>query len=124
MKFLTAPPIVPLVFNRWRLAGTLLFVDSQDRVWNIPEGFEYDLASVPRIFWSLYPPQISTRASAVHDWLYVYQPVSRKEADQILYEGLIAEGVPKYRAKIIWSAVRAGGYFPWRKRKKDLGRGR
>ena len=38
---------------------------------SIPEGFESDRASVPRIFWSIIPPLGKYSIGAlIHDWLY------------------------------------------------------
>lgn len=116
MPFLTDPDINDDGFNRWRLVSTLVYEDWRGKLWYVPSGFRYDFASVPRVLWSIYPPQIAVKASCVHDWCYRTKPagVSRKEADRLLYEGCIDEGLPRVRAKVIWAAVRLGGGFSWR----------
>lgn len=59
------------------------------------------------------------KAATIHDWLYsgygiakadgtIYYP-TRKEADQVLYRALRAEGVAKWRAWMFYAGVRIGG---------------
>lgn len=38
----------------------------------VPTYFRTDMASIPRIFWSIYPPTGRyQRAAIIHDWLYI-----------------------------------------------------
>ena len=78
----------------------------------VPAGFTTDFASVPRI------PMIfdwlgdrGNLAATVHDYLYTapHPLPSRDLADQILYEALIAQGVPELDAQAIYEGVRLGG---------------
>lgn len=88
----------------------------------VPAGFDTDYASVPRVFWSIYPPDGSyTEAAIIHDWLYWEQPpqLSRKQCDQVFLEGMAALGVPWHRRRIIYSSVRLGGWAAWNKNKKE-----
>jgi hypothetical protein len=91
----------------------------------VPEGFDTDYASVPRIFWSLYPPDGSyTEAAVIHDAVYFYQSlwldqggpgITRSVADTIFLEAMTALGVPLLRRRLLYTAVRAGGWLPWRR---------
>lgn len=45
---------------------------------------------------------------------------SRKACDRMLYDGCILLGKPKWRAKCIYTGVRTGGWYRWRKYKKDI----
>lgn len=85
----------------------------------VPAGTTTDFASIPRALWSLMPathPQIAG-AALIHDELY-HQPafrVSRKEADQVLVEGMALLGAPWWRRQIVYRAVRllgGGGFRP------------
>ena len=52
---------------------------------NVPVGFVTDFASIPRIFWSVLPPDGKyTHPAIVHDYLYWTQRGPREDADQIL----------------------------------------
>jgi hypothetical protein len=97
----------------------------------VADGFDTDYASVPRIFWSIYPPDGSyTEAAIIHDALYFYQarsgiggplggpdhltlPITRAQADTVFLEAMAALGVPAVRRRILYSSVRAGGWLAW-----------
>ena len=69
--------------RQWKLAQGLVYAGHTD-TFHVPAGFETDFASVPRAFWSVFPPYGPyTKSAVLHDWLYVTQPagVSRKDAD-------------------------------------------
>lgn len=62
---------------------------------HLPKGMILDGASVPRLFWSVYPPDGLFRAgTTAHDFLYCQQgvfnrrerPLTRKESDDVLLE--------------------------------------
>jgi hypothetical protein len=95
---------------------------------DIPEGFETDLGSIPRIFWGLISPD-SPWASAyvVHDSLYRDAGPSRAMCDLILYEALavpqrieeedreLQVTMPPERRIAVYRAVRIGGWRAYRK---------
>lgn len=85
----------------------------------IPEGFVFDAASVPRIVWSaISPTELGVVAPLVHDWLYrtggQYGALSRSQADQIFLDHMKAEGVSAWRRWAAYAAVRIGGGGSWR----------
>jgi hypothetical protein len=103
--------------------------DNGDTI-TMPSGATTDLGSVPKFAWSFgFPPDgIGVRAYVIHDLLYrtcgtcvlagvTYRSraaiYNRSEADDILRRGLIACGVPAWRARVVWAAVRAGGGAGW-----------
>lgn len=89
----------------------------------VPEGFEFE-ESIPTVLFSLSRPRgESKRAACVHDWLYrkgSYTnfggtfPVTRKQADAVYHELLIAKGVHPVRAYFRWLGVRFGGRTSWK----------
>lgn len=107
---LPAPVLTYLGAGRWRLEKPYL--------WNsiaVPEGFMFDLASVPRAFWWLIAPfELSIVAPLIHDWLcshgksYGY---SRKQADEIFSTLMELEGVPRWRRRLAYRAVRLNAIF-------------
>lgn len=51
----------------------------------IPEGFGTNLASIPRVFWFVFPPFGKyTTPSIVHDYFYTTNKLPREDAD-LLY---------------------------------------
>lgn len=83
----------------------------------VPEGFQTDLASVPRLpVVYLLAGATGNEAAVVHDFLYSTQPCTRKQADDVFHEALLAAGAPRWRAWMMWCGVRAGGGSHWAKR--------
>ncbi len=77
----------------------------------VPAGFVSDLASVPRIFWTLFPPDSSySQAAVLHDWLCVKRGAVEKSYDYkqvsyIFYESMLVLDVNKFTAKTMYHAV-------------------
>ncbi len=103
---------------------------------NIPAGFRFDLASVPRIAWTVIgaPFQYGKAAPVCHDLTYHYggnvpwgmitpwRPFSRHEADKLFLEMMTAERVPTVRRRLAYHAVRLFGSGAWAERIKGQGR--
>jgi len=101
------------------LIAPFYFLSSTRGVTEVPTGFDTDYASVPRIFWSIYPPDgIYTPAALVHDFKYKKQDCTRAEADALFLEAMAACGVPWLRRHILHKSVRAGGWLAWRRNQK------
>lgn len=78
----------------------------------IPAGFTTDLASIPKILWSIYSPNKANTipAAVIHDYLYFCPgEMARSEADSIFYDALIYKHVGAWTAYKYWSAVRVFG---------------
>jgi hypothetical protein len=107
------PLIVPAdhKMKKWRLLADVCY-ETEDRsiLINAPKGFVCDLASVPRIFHGLYKPQGKYgKAAIVHDFLCRERFLPSKKVHKIFHEAMRADGVPKLRAWIMYTAVRIGG---------------
>ena len=90
-------------------------------VWEIPEGFVTDLASVPKFFWGILPPLGRySRAAVVHDYLYVTGVVSRRDADGVFLRIMKERGVSRLTRYTMWTAVRAFGWLYWKHGRRDL----
>lgn len=103
--------------------------DDQEELIIVPPGFVTDLASVPRVVWSFYPPDGPwAKAAVIHDFLYATKgtgewhtqrgitradPYSRKEADDILREAMADRNVGQWEQGVIWASVRLGGAGGW-----------
>ncbi|MEN8234191.1 MAG: DUF1353 domain-containing protein [Actinomycetota bacterium] len=113
--------------NAWRLEEPYAYADG-DHAITVPEGFLFDLASIPRAFWWLVSPfELSIAAPLLHDFLYQHAGVppagsikpprtySRSEADRLFLHMMETEGVPGWRRGPAYAAVRAFGWLGWRK---------
>lgn len=75
----------------------------------VPEGYEFDGASTPRILWSIVEPLgKQAKPACLHDWLYA-GGVSRFIADCVFREALVVVGVPFWKTWLVWLAVRLFG---------------
>ena len=97
----------------------------------IPEGFVFDLASIPRFLWwvpGLAPFELAVNGPLVHDWLYrsggrpapgttdpaPVTPFSRAQVDGWFRDLMATAGVPRIRRTLAWLAVRTFGWAAWR----------
>ncbi len=74
----------------------------------VPDGFETDLASIPRLLWPIFAPHDPRYAAAavVHDYLYRWDGFTKVAADAVFYEAMRVLNVPRWRALIMYFAVR------------------
>lgn len=80
----------------------------------VPRGFVTDLASIPREFWTLLPPNARYSYPAIiHDYLYWFQICSREQADTILKITMHELDVADRKIFIIYNAVRLAGAAAW-----------
>ncbi|MCK5602323.1 DUF1353 domain-containing protein [Candidatus Pacearchaeota archaeon] len=85
----------------------------------IPKGFITDGASIPRIFWPVFPPFGQYFNAAVeHDYLYSITYQTRKEGDKIFLEQMKNDGVKWFTRKMIYRAVRMFGWVTYNKFKR------
>lgn len=108
----------------WKLVEPFYIAIPLDNVYYtfiVPDGFETDFASVPRIFWTLLPPTTGYHAIAaiLHDWLYYANITTRKEADRLFYKAMLELGVPKCKAYVIYKAVDLFGFKGWNRYRRQ-----
>jgi hypothetical protein len=85
-----------------------------DRLLIIPDEFETDLATIPRVAWPIISPMHSSliRPALLHDWLYNNdEGYSRLESDLIFYGALRDEHISRLQADIIYYSVRTTGWL-------------
>lgn len=81
----------------------------------VPSGFVTDLASIPKVFWSILPAtERYTFPAIIHDYLYWTQPVSRDVADQILKISMEELKVDSVKVAAIYNAVKMFGESAWK----------
>lgn len=102
----------------WRLLSPFSYLDPDYGCINVPAGFVTDFASVPR--WPLtflMLGQYGHAAGVLHDYLYMYGHLSRKEADRVFMNALRSTGHSRWRTWLMWLGVRVGGrgrYFAYK----------
>lgn len=77
----------------------------------VPEGFETDFASIPRIFWNILPPTGRYgKAAVVHDFLYrTPGQATKSEADDVFLEAMTALGVGFFTRQTMYRGVQVFG---------------
>jgi hypothetical protein len=120
-KFLTRLQVEEIdeFAGTWRLLAPLVYrSDVLQRDVTVPAGMVTDFASVPRVL-GLYDLEGGrcNAAAVVHDFLYsagsAYGGVTREQADDVLYEAILASGYGKITAGLFYLAVRAAGASHW-----------
>ncbi|EAO2871951.1 DUF1353 domain-containing protein [Salmonella enterica] len=113
MSKFTTPAILEMLGHyEWRVHEPFAFYLSNDNsdVIEVPAGFITDLATVPRIFWIMLPPDGKyAKAAIIHDYLYDNALRTKKEADLIFLDGMTVLGVPRWKRTIMYCAVRLFG---------------
>jgi len=108
-----------------------------DRKLFIEKGFVFDLASVPRIFWTptgITPDRLRWTAPLCHDFPYHHKgklpPGSyfkkingkwvedrtkwtRKSADRLFCRIMREDEIQRWKRRMAYRAVRIGGYIAW-----------
>lgn len=77
----------------------------------VPKGFSTDLASIPQFLQSLIPLVGNhLQAAIVHDICYRRKiGVSKKDSDNMFYDGMLSLEVPWWKANVMYQAVHLGG---------------
>lgn len=105
----------------------------------IPAGFDFDLASVPRIFWTatgITPDRLRWTAPLIHDFLYEYKGVlplqsyqvwdteingwihskriwTKRNADRMFCRLMREDGISWRKRRMAYRAVQIGGHWAW-----------
>jgi hypothetical protein len=103
----------------------------------IPEGFKTDIASVPRLCWTLMdilPDGLHRGAAVVHDFLYYWYgrcpegtvfveqnnqwvvfslPWQREDCDRLFARLMREAGTPAWKRRLMYLAVRLFGWKTW-----------
>lgn len=113
-----------------RLLQRLTYLTKDRWLIEAPAGFLTDYASIPRLLWAIIPPRGRyNRPAIIHDFLYRYAPTdpvtgvacTQARADAILREACENCDDRPTQRWAIWSGLRLGGWWTWRKyRKADI----
>lgn len=92
------------------LAEPFVYTTNAGEKITVPAGSKSDGASIPRLFWRIFPPfGRYWRAALLHDYLYRYTLRPKAECDKIFREAMLACGVGRLQAWIIYQGVHLFG---------------
>lgn len=92
--------------------------------YTVPKGSLTDGASVPWfLHWYADDDDELEPSATIHDHLYDVQSCTRKEADDIMHALMLYTDVRESKALVVWSTVRAFGWYPWWKNERRKANG-
>ena len=99
----------------------------------VKAGFQFDRASVPRIFWTLVSKDDLSNVGPLfhdllyryegklrHDWVKPYTTFSRREADNLFFHLMARSGVTSWRVHVVYQAVCYFSSFAWGRHRRPL----
>lgn len=116
----------------WTLLSDVVYRDpdgpdgTPGDTWIAPAGMRTDLASVPRVAWAILSPfGLQTRPAIIHDHLSREIPedlegsalrctgwrMHRQQVDRRFRTSLVEEGVPRFRASLLWMGAVMGRWL-------------
>jgi hypothetical protein len=97
-------------------------IGNNEQLITVPEGFDSDGASVPRIFWPILPRWGKYgKAAILHDYMYRIKEYSRKECDDVMLEAMKVLEVPEWEQALIYRSLRSFGWGGWYRLKSQKG---
>lgn len=98
--------------TNWRVLAEVVYTDSAGRKWTVPQGMITDLASIPRIVWTLVGSPgtgLYRKAAVFHDAAYRVPGMVKDDADRMLRECAIECGCDVELADAIYEGVHLAG---------------
>lgn len=116
VEFLSDLRVAKLAGDGWKVLEPFSARIDGTQLVEVPAGFETDFASVPRLPLAyLTAGNTAHRAAVLHDYLYSTQ-AERSFADSVFVAAMEAEGIPWWRRKLMYGAVRIFGGAHYAKR--------
>jgi hypothetical protein len=94
--------------RRMRLLAAFSYFDPAGQEWQAPNGWVVDGASIPKIAWSVIGGPFEGRyrnASVIHDVSCDKKEKAWEAVHEVFYWAMLASGVEKWRAKVMYAAV-------------------
>jgi hypothetical protein len=123
-KSLALEQLHPVSSGLWETTRSFIYFEGyegSDKPHFVPENFITDLASMPRFLWSIvgHPAGPYAQAAVLHDKLYRDGKLTRKQADKIFLEAMEVLKIPKWKRRVLYWGVRAGGWRAWNNHRKN-----
>ena len=120
VSFLDPLEVEYLDGRNWKVTAEFDFASEVlERIVRVQPGFVTDFASIPKLLWNILPPTGAYgKAAVIHDDLYqnpgmVTPWVTRLQADQTLFEGMVALQTSFVVYWVIYLGVRLVGWVAW-----------
>lgn len=85
---------------------------------SIPQGFVFDFASIPRLFWNIISPtELGDVGPLKHDWYYKNGIGTRAAADKTFLQDMKEDKIPAWKRNAAYWAVRLFGGRNWKRGK-------
>lgn len=116
MPFAAGPVLMYVGLGRYQTVGPTTYI-GKDQIITIPDGFETDLASVPRFFWAFLPPSgVYERSAVLHDFGCVSLAagtclLSSRDVDGLFRRVAREGGAGLLTRWALWTGVRLGALF-------------
>ena len=97
--------------RRVKLLEELIYIDPRGKRWIAPKGSVVDGASIPKVFQKVIGTPYGgeyTLASVIHDVACMEQKEPWEEVHRAFYDAMLASGVEKHKASIMYLAVYEG----------------
>lgn len=113
MPFASGPLLRYVGLGKYETTSPTVYVGADDVI-TVPGGFATDLATIPRIFWWLLPPQGAyERAAVLHDFGCVSLAdgtceLSSRDVDGLFRRVMRESGVGLLTRWVMWCGVRWG----------------
>jgi len=151
MTSLQQPSLIPISDKWYRLTQDYQYTwEAENNTWRVVvfAGFETDIASVPRVVWTItgiIPDGLHRAAAVIHDLLYMASgapkkpngtleyfssvfgswqacklPMGRKNCDRLFCRIMKEAGVSKLKRDLMYQKVREFGWIPWRNYQKRI----
>ncbi|HEY9218675.1 MAG TPA: DUF1353 domain-containing protein [Phenylobacterium sp.] len=98
--------------RRMQLVNPYAFKRPAGDTWRVPKKAIVDGASIPRPFWSVIGGPFEGRyrnASVIHDYYCDRRSKPWEQVHKVFYDGMLAAGVERRIAKLMYGAVYFGG---------------
>ena len=109
--------------GRWKLTAPFEYHSKKYGIFKVPGFFISDGASIPKFAFSFIGGRWTGKyveAAIIHDYLYFTQTTKRNYADRIFLEAMKDLKVSWWKRRMMWTAVRVGGWRPWNRHKKNI----
>jgi hypothetical protein len=103
----------------WKITKPITVMLSTNNIITIPNGFYYDMATIPKWLWSIIRPfNDALLATLIHDYLYIHQEehtLTRKQVDDEFLQWSNLTNKNKFDNYVRWVFTRVFGWLWWKK---------
>ena len=124
MWYFKSLKLTPKLNGKWQLLEEVVYTvgykGSADII-QVPQGFETDWASIPRLLRTIIWNPFDTKfiaARLIHDYLYISQIRNKETADDIFLETLLMSWVGKWKSIVMYQRVKWFGKWEYNKNNK------